>query len=318
MNSLLHGVLMRGLKPLREASGLPRVLLLVGGSIVLCFVIMAVFAPLIAPYHFTQYEADGVRFAKQAAPTIEHIFGTTARQTDVLSLTIYGSQTALKVVVVAVFLSALIGVPLGLFAGYAGGWFDRLAVLFTDALFAFPSMLLAIVMAFLLAGPLGGGIATAALSMTVVYVPQYFRVVRNSVLSVREEPFVEAAVVMGAPTRSVIVKYIFPNVIQSVPIIATLNAADAILTLAGLGFLGYGVQPTVAAEWGFELQRAIPDIAAGIWWTGLFPGLAIVILVIGLTLFGEGLNDVLNPIFRRKAVKVPTISAAKLEDTANA
>lgn len=298
-----------------KARGLPRAMLILGGAIVLLFVVMALFAGWLAPYDFTQYQADGIRFAKQGAPSLEHLFGTTARQTDVLSITIYGSRTALKVMAISVVFSAFIGVPLGLVAGYAGGWVDRLAVLFTDALFAFPSMLLAIVMAFLLSGALGGGILTSALSMTVVYVPQYFRVVRNSVLSVREEPFVEAAVVMGAPSYVIIGRYLFPNVIQSVPIIATLNAADAILTLAGLGFLGYGVQPTVAAEWGYELQRAIPDIGAGIWWTGLFPGIAIVLLVVGLTLVGEGLNDVLNPVFRTRRVAKPIIPPTLKEAT---
>ena len=97
-------------------------------------------------------------------------------------------------------------------------------------------------------------------------------------------------------------RYVFGNVVQSVPVIATLNAADAILTLAGLGFLGFGIQPTEAAEWGYDLQRALADAGAGIWWTGLFPGLAIVLLVTGLTLVGEGLNDILNPMLRRRKI----------------
>jgi peptide/nickel transport system permease protein len=101
----------------------------------------------------------------------------------------------------------------------------------------------------------------------------------------------------------VIGRYVLQNVIQNVPVIATLNAADAILTLAALGFLGYGIQPTDAAEWGYDLQRAIADAGAGIWWTGLFPGLAIVILVTGLTLLGEGLNDTLNPVLRRRPIQ---------------
>ena len=102
-------------------------------------------------------------------------------------------------------------------------------------------------------------------------------------------------------------RYIFGNVVQTVPVIATLNAGDAILTLAGLDFLGFGIQPTQAAEWGYDLQRAIADTQAGIWWTGLFPGLAIVLLVTGLTLVGESLNDVLNPVLRRRFGIVPKI-----------
>ena len=112
---------------------------------------------------------------------------------------------------------------------------------------------------------------TAAIAITVVYMPQYFRVVRNHVISVREETYVDAARALGAPRRTIIRRYVLSNVIQSVPAIATLNAADAILTLAALGFLGYGIQPTEAAEWGYDLQRAIDDAGAGIWWTGALP-----------------------------------------------
>jgi peptide/nickel transport system permease protein len=180
-----------------------------------------------------------------------------------------------------------------------------------DALFAFPYLLLAIVIAFLLSDSIGQGIFTAAIAITVVYIPQYFRVVRNHVISVREEPYVEAARAIGAPRRTIIRRYVFSNVIQNVPPIATLNAADAILTLAALGFLGYGIQPTEAAEWGYDLQRAIDDAGAGIWWTGLFPGLAIVLLVTGFTLVGEGLNDVLNPLIRKRRLEKPEIPAGE-------
>jgi peptide/nickel transport system permease protein len=109
---------------------------------------------------------------------------------------------------------------------------------------------------------------------------------------------VEAARALGAPPRVVMVRYVFTNVVQTVPIIATLNAGDAILTLAGLGFLGFGIEPSSAAEWGYDVSHALPDTAAGIWWTGLFPGLAIVLIVLGVTLVGESLNDVLNPLLR--------------------
>jgi len=130
------------------------------------------------------------------------------------------------------------------------------------------------------------------------------------VISVREESYVEAARALGAKPRTVIGRYVLQNVIQNVPVIATLNAADAILTLAALGFLGYGIQPTDAAEWGYDLQRAIADAGAGIWWTGLYPGLAIVLLVTGLTLVGEGLNETLNPTLRRRRL-LPVVMPAR-------
>src|ERR687888_553609 len=297
----------RWIKPLGEARGLPRWLLISGALIVLLFVILAVFAPLIAPYGFDQVTADGARFPKQASPDSTHLFGTTVQSTDVLSRVIWGSRTAIEVVLLAVVFSITIGVPLGLVSGYIGGKLDRALVLINDALFAFPYLLLAIVIAFLLSDKIGQGILTAALAITIVYIPQYFRVVRNHVISVREEPYVEAARALGAKRRTIIGRYVFSNVIQNVPAIATLNAADAILTLAALGFLGYGIQPTEAAEWGYDSARAISDAGAGIWWTGLFPGLAIVLLVTGLTLLGEGLNDVLNPLIRKRRIRKPEI-----------
>jgi len=306
----------RLLAQIRQAEGAPKRLLYIGTAIVALFLVLAVFAPLIAPYGFDQVDANGTRFAKQASPSWAHPFGTTVQSTDVLSRVIWGSRTAVEVVVLSLVFSIAIGVPLGLVSGYVGGKLDRGLVLINDALFAFPYLLLAIVIAFLLSDQLsdfllsemlGQGIVTAAVAITVVYVPQYFRVVRNHVISVREEPYVEAARALGASRFTIIRRYVFSNVIQSVPSIATLNAADAILTLAALGFLGYGIQPTDAAEWGYDINRAIDDAGAGIWWTGLFPGMAIVLLVTGFTLVGEGLNDVLNPLIRRRRLRKPEI-----------
>jgi peptide/nickel transport system permease protein len=297
------------LQPVAQTRGVPRWILISGVVIVAFFVILAIFAPLIAPYGFDQVSADGARFPKQASPDSQHLFGTTVQSTDVLSRVVWGSRTAIEVVVLAVAFSLVIGVPLGLFAGYVGGRIDRVLVMIMDALFAFPYLLLAIVIAFLLSDTFGQGVVTAAVAITVVYIPQYFRVVRNHVISVREEPYVEAARALGAPRRTIIGRYIFYNVIQNVPSLATLNAADAILTLAALGFLGYGIQPTDAAEWGYDLQRAIDDAGAGIWWTGLWPGLAIVLLVTGFTLVGEGLNDVINPLIRYQRIAKPEIPA---------
>lgn len=296
---------------MQDARGVPRWILYCGLAIVLFFVVLAVFAPLLAPYDFDQVRSAGERFPKQAPPSDAHLMGTTVQSTDVLSRVIWGSRTAIQVVVLAVVFALFVGVPLGLVAGYIGGKLDRALVLVMDALFAFPYLLLAIVMAFLLADKLGQGVVTAAVAITVVYVPQYFRVIRNHVISVREEPYVEAARALGARRRTIIGRYVFFNVIQSVPALATLNAADAILTLAGLGFLGYGIQPTEAAEWGYDISRAIDDAGAGIWWTGLFPGMAIVMLVTGFTLVGEGLNDVFNPLIRNRRVRTPRIPAAE-------
>jgi peptide/nickel transport system permease protein len=283
---------------------MPRAVVWAGIVITLAFVLLAILAPLVAPYDFDTYrDVDGVRFVKQQAPSAEHLFGTNVMSTDVLSRVVFGSRTAVEVVVLALLVSLAVGLPLGLVSGYHGGKLDRVLLLFMDALIAFPSLLFAIVIAFLLSDSFGRGVFTAALAISITYIPQYYRVVRNHVISIREESYVDAARAIGAKPRTVIRRYVLQNVIQNVPVLATLNAADAILTLAALGFLGYGIQPTEAAEWGYDIQRAISDAGAGIWWTGLFPGLAIVLLVTGLTLVGEGLNDVMNPVIRRRPIR---------------
>ncbi|MDN5892597.1 MAG: ABC transporter permease [Nocardioides sp.] len=273
------------------------------------FVVLALFAPWIAPYGFAQTSyAGGADFPKATGPGGEHLLGTTSFGFyDVLSRVIWGSRTAVEVVLISVVLSLLIGAPLGLVSGYLGGWLDRILVLVMDALYAFPSLLLAIVFSFLLSDFFGGGVVAAGVALTVIYVPQYFRVVRNTTVSAREATYVEAARAIGASKRTIMTKYLFGNVIQSVPVIGTLNAADAIGTLAALGFLGLGVQPNEAAEWGYDLQRALPDASAGIWWTGVFPGLAIVLLVTGLTLVGEGLNETVNPTLRKRRLRPFTL-----------
>jgi peptide/nickel transport system permease protein len=293
----------RTLHPVTQAQGLARTMLLVGTIGTAFFVFLAVFAPWVSPYRFDQFRADGERFDQLQAPSSEHWMGTTVQSTDVLSRVIWGARTEIEVVLFALVLGLAVGVPLGVLSGYFGGKLDRVLVLIMDALFAFPYLLLAIVIAFLLGSTVGQGVFTAAIAITVVYIPQYFRVVRNHVISVREEPYVEAARAIGAKPWTIMRKYVFFNVVQNVPVIATLNAADAILTLAALGFLGYGLQPTEAAEWGYDVSRAISDASSGIWWTGLFPGMAIVLLVTFLTLLGEGLNETINPVLRKRRIQ---------------
>ncbi len=279
-----------------------RRLLVAGGVITGFFLVMAVFAPLVAPYGEAQYRG----LPQLGRPSGDHWFGTTNLRYDVFSRVVYGTRLAFQVVILSTAVAMVIGVPLGLVAGYTGRWPDRVLVLVMDAMYAFPSLLLAIVAAFALARWVGPGVPAAAISISVIYVPQYFRVVRNHTLAVREETFVEAARAMGAKRRTVVGRYVLFNVVQSVPVIFTVNAADAILTLAALGFLGYGV-PIPAAEWGYDISRAIGDVANGFWWTSLFPGLFILALVTGLTLLGEGINDIVNPLLRRRGVGVGAV-----------
>jgi peptide/nickel transport system permease protein len=277
----------------RQAGRTSRNLLIVGAAVTAGFAVVALFAPLLAPHG--QAAFDGA--PQLARPSLSHPFGTTNLRFDVLSRVIFGARLAFQVVLASTAFALVIGVPLGLISGYTGRRLDRVLVMVMDALYAFPSLLLAIVAAFALQRWVGPGVPAAALSISVIYIPQYFRVVRNHTLAVREEVFVDAARAMGAPPRVIIVRYVAANVLQSVPVIFTVNAADAVLTLAGLGFLGYGV-PLRTAEWGFDIGNAISDVGTGAWWTSLFPGLAIVLLVTGMSLLGEGVSDILNPRLR--------------------
>lgn len=292
---------------LRQSVGLQRGMLIAGLAIVGIFLITAIFAPLIAPFGFAQLSVDGKTFGAQQPPSPQHLLGTTVGGYDVLSRTVWGAQTALFVIVLAIVLSIFIGVLLGLVSGYIGGWLDRVLVVVADAIYAFPSLLLAIVMSIVISGGqsnLIGGVFAAAISITVVFIPQYFRVIRAETVRVKSEAFVESAKVIGASSFRIMFRHILRNSTRTLPLILTLNASEAILTLAGLGFLGFGIEPSSASEWGFDLNRSISDVTAGIWWTSVFPGLAIVLAVLGMTLVGESLNDLADPRLRtrRRAV----------------
>ena len=295
------------IRQVRQSVGLQRVMLIVGLAMVAFFVILAVFAPLIAPYDFNALSGPGGDFGSRQAPSAAHPFGTTVAGYDVLSRVVYGSRTALLVIVIAVLSSIFVGSLLGLISGYLGGWVDRVMVVIADAIYAFPSLLLAIVMSIMISGgqsDLWGGIWSASLSITVVFIPQYLRVVRSEVIRVKAEAFVESARVAGASHWRIMFQHVFRNSTRSLPLVFTLNASEAILTLAGLGFLGFGIEPNSAAEWGYDLNKAVADVTTGIWWTSLWPGLAIVLIVMGLTLTGESLNDLADPRLRsRRRVK---------------
>lgn len=300
---MLRGVWRRFTHPFRHSTGLARWLLVTGLLITAVFVVCALFAPWLAPTGFDEQSLNGQPIPKNHPPDGTYWFGTNDAFLDVFSHTIWGARTALEVVVLSLVFSIVVGVPLGLVSGFSGGRVDRLLVFLMDALYSLPSLLIALVFAFLLRDKLGGGVVAAAASLMVIYIPQYYRVVRNTTVSAREATYVEAARAIGAKPRTIMGKYLFGNVIQSVPVIGTLNAADAIGTLAALGFLGYGIQPDEAAEWGYDLSRAIDDTASGMWWQGFFPGLAIVLLIVGLTLIGEGLNETVNPALRKRKVQ---------------
>ena len=288
---------------LRQSVGLQRGMLIAGLVLTGLFVLAAIFAPLIAPYGYGQLRDAHGEFGAQVSPSGRHWLGTTVGGFDVFSRVVYGSRTALLVIVVAVALSMTIGVIVGLVSGYFGGWLDRVLVVIADAIYAFPSLLLAIVIAIVISGGQSKyftGILAAAISVTVVFIPQYFRVIRAEAVRIKAEAFVESAKVIGASNRRIMIRHVLRNSTRTLPLILTLNASESILTLAGLGFLGFGIEPTSGAEWGFDLNRSIGDVTSGIWWTSVWPGLAIVLTVLGLTLVGESLNDLADPRLRTR------------------
>lgn len=295
-------------------------MLIIGVCLTAILLLTAALAPVIAPYGWAQTSDANGDFGTQQPPSAQHIWGTTVSGFDVFSRTIWGTQTALAVIVTAVLASIIIGVLLGLISGYIGGWLDRTLVMIADAIYAFPSLLLAIVMSIVISqgrSSMWGGVLSAAFSITVVFIPQYFRVIRAEVVRLKAEPFVEAAKVMGAPHRRIMFTHILRNSTRTLPLILTLNASEAILTLAGLGFLGFGIEPTAAAEWGYDLNRSIADVTSGIWWTAIFPGVAIVTAVLGITLMGESMNDLNDPRLRtRRKVRRQAIAASTDTDSA--
>ena len=278
-----------------ENRSLSMYLMAVGLVITIFFVAIAILAPAFQSWGWLQDPMASLINPIHEPPGAKYWFGTSRQGYDVFSRSIFGSQAALQVVILATTLSLIIGVPLGLVSGYLGGRLDRALLFLMDTIYTLPPLLLSITLAFVV----GRGVVNAAIALSIGYIPQYYRVVRNHTTSVKNELFIEAAQAMGATTNTVLSRYLFLNVIQSVPVIFTLNAADAILILGGLGFLGLGL-PEETPEWGHDLRQALDALPTGVWWTALFPGLAMTAMVIGLSLVGEGLSDLINPRWRRE------------------
>ncbi|MDX2230869.1 MAG: ABC transporter permease [Leptolyngbyaceae cyanobacterium bins.349] len=264
----------------------------IGVVITLFFLAIALLAPVFQALGWLQNPTEFLDNPPQQPPSLQHWFGTTRLGYDVFSRTVFGSQAAWQVVILATIVSLGVGVPLGMVSGYLGGRLDRGLVFAMDAVFTLPTLLIAVTLAFVL----GRGVLNAAIALSIAYIPQYFRLVRNQTASVKNELFVEAAQATGASTWRIMTRYLFLNVVQSVPVLLTLNVADAILILGGLGFLGLGL-PEATPEWGHDLKQALDGLSTGdVWWTTLFPGLAMTLMVTGLSLLGEGLSDVINPL----------------------
>jgi len=261
---------------------------IVGGIIVLVFVAIALLAPLIAPYPPNEGELG----KRLSPPSREHLLGTDPLGRDLLSRVIYGARISLQIQVVSVAIALVIGTLLGLIGGYYGGKFDHLIMRLMDILLAFPGIFLAIS----IIAVLGTGLVNLMLAAGIYSIPQFARIVRGSVLTLKEKEFVEAARAVGESDFDILFRYIFPNSMAPIIIQTTLRMATVLLTASGLSFLGLGVQPPTA-EWGAMLSNAraylitAPHVAT-------VPGLAIMLVVMGFNLFGDGLRDSLDPRLR--------------------
>lgn len=272
--------------PILRDHGSPGMLTLAGLLIVLALVYMTSVANWIVPYNpFT------INVGPLLAPPMPGFpLGTTSLGQDLLSRTIAGGATMLQVALLSVVICFFIGVPIGLAASFQGGYVDRLVSLVMDSIYAFPGLILAIAIAAIL----GPGVLNMSLAIAVVYIPSYFRVVRSQVLTIRELPYVEAGFAMGARNRSILLRYVLPNALPSALVVMSINFADAVLTAAGLTFVGLGL-PIEVADWGWDLTFGSHQFVTGAWWVITFPGLMIVLLALGFTLIGEGLNEILTP-----------------------
>lgn len=256
-----------------------------GIIIIILFTLIALLAPVISPYD--PMEQNFIKSFRP--PSSEHYLGTDEFGRDVFSRIIYGSRISLQIGFVAVFISLIVGVTVGLIAGYYGGWIDMAVMRVMDLMLSFPYILLALVIMSIL----GPGIYNAMVAIGIVYVPQYARIVRSSVLSVKKKEYVLAARSLGANDSRIILKHIFLNSMAPIIIQTTLSIGRAIINAAGLSFLGLGAQPPTP-EWGAMLSNG-QDFLRNAPWIATFPGIAIALLVLGFNLVGDGLRDAFDP-----------------------
>jgi peptide/nickel transport system permease protein len=262
----------------------------VAGLVILAMLaLMGIFAPLIAP------EDPNVMFARDALhePSAQYPFGTDQFGRDILSRIIHGARLSFQVGFIAVSIAFVLGVTLGILAGYYGRWVDGTIGIFIDIMLAFPGILLALAIVAIL----GPSLLNLMVAVGIAAVPAYTRLVRGSVLATRQLPYVDAARVIGAHDRAIMFRHILPNVLAPVIVLATLGIGGAILVGAALSFLGLGAKPP-APEWGAMLSSGRNYLQQA-WWITLFPGLAIMITVLSINLLGDGLRDALDPRLRR-------------------
>lgn len=263
--------------------------LMIGSILLLLVVTVALFAPLIAPYTYNEMMTSDRPFER---PSLSHPFGTDNFGRDVFSRVVYGSRVSLGVALVCVAFGTLMGVPLGMLAGYVGGWFDAGVMRFSDVLMSIPTVLMAVTVTAIV----GSGLQVIIMTLALVYIPGGARLARSMVYSVKEREYVAAAQVIGEKPSQTLIRYVFPNITAPIIVQATLRLSSAVLAEASISYLGYGTQPPTPS-WGLMLA----DSQVYMWqapYLAIFPGIALVLLVLGGNLTGDGLRDVLDPKFK--------------------
>ena len=259
-----------------------------GTAVILILIFTALFAPWLAPYD--PYKPNLRETLR--APSWAHPLGTDALGRDLLSRIIYGSRTSLQVGLIAVGLAAITGMFLGLLAGYFGGWTERIIMRFIDAQMAFPPIVLALSLAFVL----GGGLFNCMVAVGVAMTPSYVRLTRGQVLTVKEMDYIIAARIIGSSDQRILFYHILHNVFPPLMILMTINLGSAILAEASLSFLGVGIKPPAAA-WGSMLQEGYQNIFQHPYMS-FAPGFCILLVVLSFNLMGDGLRDALDPRLR--------------------
>lgn len=258
----------------------------IGFGIVILLLITALFAPFLSPYDpLKQNLAE-----RLTSPGSKYWLGSDGHGRDILSRIIYGSRISIMVGIICVGISLAFGVTFGMMSGFFPK-IDNLIMRFMDIMLAFPTILLAIAIMALFDKP---SLYKAMIAIGIVYIPQYARIARGSVLQIKEREFIEAARAIGLPDIRIIFSHLLPNIMSPIIVYATLGIGSAILECAALGFLGLGAQPPTP-EWGKMLSDGREYIYSGSWWVTAFPGIAILIVVLGFNLFGDGLRDALDP-----------------------
>ncbi|MDW8352782.1 MAG: ABC transporter permease [Anaerolineae bacterium] len=261
----------------------------IGGVIILFWLLIALLAPLIAPYSPTAQRVTN----RLKPPSAQHFFGTDELGRDIFSRVLHGARVSLPVALAVVAVTGTAGVLLGAVAGYAGGLLDEIVMRVADAVLAFPSLILAIA----ITAALGPGLQNAALAIALVLWPEYARLIRSQVIALREMEFVSAAAALGASRRRTLFKHILPNALPIILVKASLDMGNAILLAASLSFVGLGAVPPTP-EWGAMIAAGRHKFFE--WWLAAFPGLAIFTAVIGFNFLGDGLRDMLDPRMNRR------------------